>query len=637
MIRPLRRRAAAALLAACLTAPAAAQGLVEVAPAAQAQPPKPDSDKPSAEAPTLYAEFLRTDDLDLAAGAARRLILDGMEPQVLRTPSGALAVVAGPTPIADPQSETLRLKEERSPIPIRYAPPSEYGAPVVWRRPAEVLAGADYRRGEPARLTYGDLVVEVTQRQGPTGRPAPVAIGRVGGAVVFSTPPREDAERAPFGQVRLIRLDPAARHPAVVLTAYTGGMHCCTVTTIAAEQGDGRWSVAQGCGSTPTATNSRMSTATGRSAAVARQQLSLRLHLLCRLLRAAAPVAAGGRPARRRDAAARDARLPAPERAGAGVRPHARAMARERLSGGMGGDQVPARRRPRRLGGDGALHQEFSMMTPEVCPDGSLDGCPQARKRRVPFKEAFAAHLRANGYPLDPPQRAAGGAVALAPGVAATSLPGLAACSALTLWPHDGPPSPAFVAGQAGGLTLLRAPTLKAAPAALGAATGDKKTGSEAIWLAARPDAPARAVRGPLAGPREGGDGAVLVGGPILDRRGGLVALMGQQGEAIPLGPALAALGAARRPPGAAVVAPRALGAAGGDGRDGRMRAVSDPPRVARRALRPCSARSRSSRPSCWPPRRRRRARRRLRRPRRRGPSAWPCCATRRFRPPSAP
>ena len=48
-----------------------------------------------------------------------------------------------------------------------------------------------------------------------------------------------------MGELRLIRLDPA-RRPVAVLSAFTGGMHCCVVTTLASEQPDGRWAVAQG-------------------------------------------------------------------------------------------------------------------------------------------------------------------------------------------------------------------------------------------------------------------------------------------------------------------------------------------------------------------------------------------------------
>lgn len=552
MSRPRRIRAAALLsallAAACLAAPAQAQS--------ETATPKPS--------PSLYAEFLRTDDLDLAAGAARRLILDGMEPQVLRAPDGALAVVAGPTPIADEQSETLRLKEERSPIPIRYAPPSDYGAPVVWRRPAEVVAGLDYRRGEPARLVHGDLVVEMTQRKGPTGRLAPVAIGRVGGRVVFATPPRADAERAPFGQVRLMRLDPAAPHPAVVLTAYTGGMHCCTVTTIAAEQGDGRWAIAQGL--RLDADGYEFEDVDGDGSVELVSLDNSFLYAFTSYVGSFAPP--------------RVSRLEGGRLVDVTRRPSSRGFLRQSVQALEFG-RTPEQWREngflagwvatRSLLGEGRaawaamepLRQEFSMMTQELCPDGSLDGCPEARKRRVPFTEALAAHLNANGYPLDPAPRASGGAVVVAPGVAATSLPGLAACAALRLWPIDGPPAPARVAAQAGGLTLLRAPTLKASPAALDPATGDRTQGAgatDAIWLAAPPGAPARPVRGALAGPSAASAGAVLVGGPILDARGFVVALMGPQGEAIALSPALAALGARPRP-ARAVASPRALAA----------------------------------------------------------------------------
>lgn len=365
-----------------------------VATSAQASPATSD-----APAPELFAEFLRTDDLDLAAGAARRLEFDGMEPQVRRMTNGDFAVVAGPKPIADERSETIRLIEDRSPAPIRYAPPAAYGPPVVWRRLAAPLARAEYRRGEKARVAHGGLRVEVVYRKGPGGRPAPVMIGRIGGRVVFSTPPRADAERAPFGMLRLIRLDPAAPRPAAVLTAYTGGLHCCTATTIASLQADGRWRVAQG----------RLLDGEGYQFEDVDGDGTIELTSLDNSFLYAFTSYAGS------FSPPRVSRVVGAELVDVTRLPSSRGFLRQSVQA-MAFGRTPEQWREngflagwvaaRALLGEGAqawaamepLHEEFSLFTQEICPDGSQDGCADENKRRVPFKEALARHLAENGY-----------------------------------------------------------------------------------------------------------------------------------------------------------------------------------------------------------------------------------------------
>ena len=369
-------------------------------------------------APALFAEFLRTSDLDLAAGAARRLIFDGMEPQVRRMADGDLAVVVGPKPIEDTDRETVRLMEERSPIPLRYAPAQAFGPPVQWRRPAAVAARVEYRAGKRARLVHDGLVVEVVRRKGPGGDRAPVMIGRLGGKVVFETPPREEAEGAPFGQVRLMRLDPAARRPAVVLTAYSGGMHCCTITTIASQQPDGRWTIAEG--QRLDADGYEFEDVDGDGAIELTSIDNSFLYAFTSYNGSFAPP--------------RVSRLEGGQLVDVTGRPSSRGFLRQsvqamefgrtpeqwRENGFLGG-WVAAKS----LLGEGRaawaamepLHQAYSMFTPELCPDGAVEGCPDDQKRRIGFKEALATHLARNGYPLD--QIPAGAAIPPPPGLGA--------------------------------------------------------------------------------------------------------------------------------------------------------------------------------------------------------------------------
>jgi serine protease Do len=102
------------------------------------------------------------------------------------------------------------------------------------RGPERNLPGIKYDGKHAATLRYGDLSVTIeSQRDADTDLSNPVFTGRYRGKVVFSFRIEEAEVREPWPEARLMRLDPAAPLPQVVMTGFTGGAHCCTVTRIA--------------------------------------------------------------------------------------------------------------------------------------------------------------------------------------------------------------------------------------------------------------------------------------------------------------------------------------------------------------------------------------------------------------------
>lgn len=105
------------------------------------------------------------------------------------------------------------------------------------------LPGIKYDGKHAVTLHYGDLSVTVDSAPGddPDER-VPVFTGRNRDRVVFSF--RIDEGEARFGATaRVMRLDPGTRLPQVVMTAFTGGAHCCTETRIATPAAADEWRV----------------------------------------------------------------------------------------------------------------------------------------------------------------------------------------------------------------------------------------------------------------------------------------------------------------------------------------------------------------------------------------------------------
>jgi serine protease Do len=96
----------------------------------------------------------------------------------------------------------------------------------------------------PATLRFGDLTVTLDSVPGSDADSrVPVFKGRYHDSEAFSFRV-DEAERAePESEARIMRLDPGSPLPQVVMTTFTGGAHCCTVTRIATLDGAQTWHV----------------------------------------------------------------------------------------------------------------------------------------------------------------------------------------------------------------------------------------------------------------------------------------------------------------------------------------------------------------------------------------------------------
>jgi serine protease Do len=480
-----------------------------------------------------WSEFLRTPDRDRAFGAARRLVLDGYEPRVFRRAGGDFVVVTGPKAVRDENAEKRRLEDERSPVPVAFTRGGDFLDEVTWRAPAHVLAQAEFRSEKRVRLSHDGLNVAIEWRKAASGENAPVMIGRIGSARVFETRADDAAALSPFGQVRMIRLDPASPRPSVVLTTFTGGAHCCMQTTIATQKPDGAWTIAQGL--TLDGDGYAYEDLDGDGVAEMLNYDNSFLYAFSSYAGSFSP----SRVSRVIDGEVRDVtRLPAFQpflRQSAHALEFGRTDEQWRDNGFLGG-WVAAKS----LIGQGRdawtrmekLHQPFSEFAQERCPDGATDTCADDAKKPEPFMTSLRRHLQENGYPLDPPARAPGAGIVVSPaGHVLTSLTGLDACAALTLGRVGGRRVAARRLGAQSGLTLLVADGLAAPHASL-----RPETGAEAatVWAFERVGAPAALRRGPFADAGKVAAGErILPGAPVFDLTGVVVGVMRPHGGVI--------------------------------------------------------------------------------------------------------
>lgn len=354
--------------------------------------------RPDAPAPKLYVEFLETADFNRAAGAARRLERDGIEAR-LRRRGERYVVVSGPRAIKDRDAETKRLVEEGSPAPTGYATGEDYGASTPWRGPAPApLARRTVRAGKPARLTHEAITVEIAWRETPEGERAPAMTGRIGARVLFETGAIAEGRRAASGELRFLRLGGASSSPSVVLTLYTGGLHCCTLTTLASMDAQGRWSVAQGRALDGSGYEFEDVDGDGAVELIAPDNSFL--YAFSSYSASFAPT----RIARVEGARVIDVTNEPRFRPFLIQQAHALEFGRTpeqwRMNGFLGG-WVAAKA----LIGEGpqawermlSLQEKEPMFAREECPDGGED-CAEDRKRIVPFPETLEKHLRENGY-----------------------------------------------------------------------------------------------------------------------------------------------------------------------------------------------------------------------------------------------
>jgi serine protease Do len=189
-----------------------------------------------------------TKDLDTAKGIASYYAWKGA--RVMAAKEGWLAIVLGPFKAATvDQVKSLEPNlTEELPRDALLSSGSKYLEQVWYQAPIEGVSGplSEYGPEKPARFSSGGLSVDVSM-SGDEDNPGPTTvIGTENGqaAFTFSTPADFMINGSNAG---LLRLDPATDAPQVVVTRYTGGAHCCTMTwVITKPKGSASWTMLEG-------------------------------------------------------------------------------------------------------------------------------------------------------------------------------------------------------------------------------------------------------------------------------------------------------------------------------------------------------------------------------------------------------
>ena len=112
---------------------------------------------------------------------------------------------------------------------------------------ADDLPSVDYDGKRPVTLQYRDLTVTIDGVRGSDAdNRVPVITGRYRDREIFSLTIEDAEAKDPIAKARVIWLDRAAAFPQVVITAFTFGAHCCTLTHIATMTAPDKWRVVEG-------------------------------------------------------------------------------------------------------------------------------------------------------------------------------------------------------------------------------------------------------------------------------------------------------------------------------------------------------------------------------------------------------
>jgi serine protease Do len=167
----------------------------------------------------------------------------------MRAKNGWYAIIVGPV-------HAKSITEARASLGTRIEVPSDaYLAKtdgfldlVFEAPPSPILASANYRGEAPSVARVGPLTVVLNSFRSNDGLRVPLADLRLAGANPFrvTIANKMGLDAGTFSRAKLLRLDPSTDVPQVVLTFYTGGAHCCTITRIATRSSAGFWSVIDG-------------------------------------------------------------------------------------------------------------------------------------------------------------------------------------------------------------------------------------------------------------------------------------------------------------------------------------------------------------------------------------------------------
>jgi hypothetical protein len=349
----------------------------------------------------------RGDAEDLARGYG--LHLNGV--RVMRSNNGWYAVLIGPVTDVTIGAAKKRLDPRLSLPDDAYLSQGEnYLETVFEAPPSPIMAFLALDGKAPAKLHYEGLRVTLDSLPGKEDGRVPVATIEPAGSAPLTIRMDEAPAETLHWRAQIIRLDPHAPQPEIVLSSYTGGAHCCTATRIATQGGAGPWRVVD-AGQLDGDGGYGFEDVTGDGAVELTSIDNGYLYAFASYAESAAPP----RVQRLSDGALRDVTLePA-------VRPYLRrelrrieAMADKeglwRNNGFLGG-WVAAKAQL------GEVDEAWKRMLKnydrksdwpnEICTAPvELENCPDDKRRKVDFPEALRRHLVAHGYPA--PKAAAG-------------------------------------------------------------------------------------------------------------------------------------------------------------------------------------------------------------------------------------
>lgn len=187
-------------------------------------------------------------DPDQAIAEARRYAQASA--RVVRSSNGWYAVVLGPRKVAPGGGAALLASLSKAysiPNDARLSRGDKF-TETVWTAPAPAAIRTVHYDGKTdAVLEEHDLRLTLSKASpGGQDENAPVARGTFRGKGAFSIIVADNTAEAPASDASLVVLDKSSPSPQVVFTYFWQGAHCCTVTRIATENAEGKWSVIDG-------------------------------------------------------------------------------------------------------------------------------------------------------------------------------------------------------------------------------------------------------------------------------------------------------------------------------------------------------------------------------------------------------
>lgn len=190
-----------------------------------------------------WAVLVEKADGEAAIGIARDQVYDNPKVQVARTKAGKYAVLVGP----QPQKSAEQLKEQfpRNDFPdLRQSRGEEFVA-RAWQYADVRLAAGELQEGKPVTLKTGGLTLtlrlqQVKKKKGDETYVV-VSEGQEDGKTVFRTRSEALYSAETPAKASFVKLEGTL--PQAVVSYYSGGAHCCAISSIATKDASGKWKI----------------------------------------------------------------------------------------------------------------------------------------------------------------------------------------------------------------------------------------------------------------------------------------------------------------------------------------------------------------------------------------------------------